>query len=287
MAAKKQALGRSLSSLLSEVTKTSPQENPSNEQLCHLPIEVIQPGSYQPRQNFDKDALQELADSIRAQGIIQPIIVRRILQGKYEIVAGERRWRAAQLAEFSEVPVIIRNIPDEVAIAMALIENIQRENLNPLEEANALQRLLDEFAMTHQEIASAIGKSRAAVTNLLRLHGLNADVKQLLAHGQLEMGHARALLALAGAAQTQAAKIVVAKELTVRETESLVRRMHTQAGKPNASKKYDPNIHHLQTNLSEKLGAIVKIQHGAKGKGKLVIHYHSVAELDGILAHIQ
>ena len=252
-----------------------------------LGIDLIRRGRFQPRRNFDEEKLRELADSITAQGIIQPIVVRPV-NDHYEIIAGERRWRAAQLAGLSEMPVVIRDVDDQAAMAMALIENIQRDDLNPLEEAEALQRLLNEFTLTHQQIAQAVGKSRTTVTNLLRLIELEADAKELLEQGKLEMGHARAILGLKGALQSEAAAKVVRAGLSVRETEKLVRRLQGLEAKPApaAEKIVDPNIRSLEQRLCEKLGAIVKLHSGTKGKGKLVISYNSLEELDGILEHI-
>lgn len=254
----------------------------------YLPVEFIQRGIYQPRRDMDADALQDLADSIKAQGIIQPIVVRPIAGNKYEIIAGERRWRAAQLAGLDQVPVIIRDIPDEAAIAMALIENIQREDLNPIEEAIALQRLQNEFDLTQQEVAEAVGKSRTTVTNLLRLMTLTEDVRVMLERGDLEMGHARALLTLDSKQQSDVARTVVAKGLSVRQTEALVRRLQAEkaGGKPGDT-KVDPDIKKLEEHLAEKVGSPVAIQHTARGKGKLVFTYSSLDELDGILNHIK
>jgi len=246
----------------------------------------LQRGQFQPRKGMDPETLGELAESIKAQGIIQPIIVRPIGEKSFEIIAGERRWRAAQLAGLDEVPALVRDLPDESAIAMSLIENIQREDLNVIEEADALHRLMTEFEMTHQEVAGAVGKSRSAVTNILRLLNLNSDVKILVEHGDLEMGHARALLALPEMEQPSAAKIVASKELSVRETEKLVRKL--LAGETIKSKKtIDPDVRVLQNDLAEKLGAKVVVTHGSKGKGKLVIQYSSLDELEGILSHIK
>jgi ParB family chromosome partitioning protein len=244
-------------------------------------------GKYQPRQDMHTESLNDLADSIRAQGLVQPIVVRPVGNNQYEIIAGERRWRAAQLAELDEVPVVIRDVPDEAAIAMALIENIQREDLNPLEEAIALQRLIDEFDMTHQQAAEAVGRSRAAVSNLLRLQELNDDVKRLLQKGELEMGHARALLGLSGGKQSETAHSVAKRGLSVRETERLVQGMTRDKPKQVAGKQQDPDIRRFQDELSDLLGAKVDIQHGQKGKGKLTIHYNNLDELDGILKHIK
>jgi ParB family chromosome partitioning protein len=233
------------------------------------------------------ESLEELASSIRAQGVMQPIVVRSISSNKYEIVAGERRWRACQLAGLDKIPVIIKQVADEAAIAMALIENIQRENLNPIEEAMALQRLIEEFELTQQEAADAVGKSRTTVTNLLRLMSLNPDVRRLVEHGDLEMGHARALLSLPFEKQVEVARMVTGKELSVRQTEALVRRLQSTKGKKAPSGKLDPDIRHLQDNLAEKLGTQVMIQHTAKGKGKLILKYNSLDQLDGILGHIK
>lgn len=254
--------------------------------LKNIPIDLIQPGKYQPRTDMHEAALLELADSIRKQGVMQPIVLRPISSSRYEIIAGERRWRASQLAELHTIPAIIKVVSDESAIAMSLIENIQRENLNPIEEAMALKRLQDEFQLTQQEVAEAVGKSRATVTNLIRLIGLNPDVRRMLEHGDLEMGHARALLALPDVQQSEAARVVSGKGLSVRQTESLVRRLTAGAGKRKKTTPVDPDIKTLEEDLAQKLGAKVLIQHTAKGKGKLILKYNSVDELDGILAHI-
>lgn len=257
----------------------------SEERFVHMAIEKMRPGRYQPRKEFSPEELRELANSIKSQGIIQPIIVRHMNDG-YEIIAGERRWRAAQMAGLDKVPVIIKDVPDEAAIAMALIENIQRKDLNALEEAGAFQRLIDEFRMTHDEVAHAVGKSRALVTNLLRLQKLHPDVKTQLLHGHLEMGHARALLALEVDQQCEVANIVIARGLSVRQTEELVRKVGEKNDEGKKTEKLDPDISRLQSSLSEKLGAKVSIQHQNSGKGKLSIHYNSVDELEGILVHI-
>lgn len=283
---KKNGLGALLSSSNLTVAQTVSSDDKETSKLNQLPIEKIVRGKYQPRKHMDSAALQELAESIKAQGIIQPIVVRKVKQGDYEIIAGERRWRAAQLAGLDKVPVVIKEVPDEAAIAMALIENIQREDLNPVEEAVALQRLLDEFGLTHQQAAEAVGKSRTTVTNFLRLLALNEDVKVLLAHGKLEMGHAKVLLALTGNLQSQIAKMVSLKGLTVRETEQLVKQTQNPAPKEN-KKPVDPDIRRLENELSDKLAAKTKLQHQPNGKGKLVIQYNSLDELEGILEHIQ
>src|SRR5687767_11985812 len=280
---KKPRLGRGLDALLG-----SYDSGHEKEELKQLPIDLLQRGKYQPRTHMDKTALEELAASIKAQGVVQPIVVRPITNGNYEIVAGERRWRAAQLAGLETIPAVVRKIPDEAAVAIALIENIQRENLNPVEEANALQRLIDEFSMTHQRIAEAVGRSRAAVTNLLRLLTLQSDVRELLENGKMDMGHARALLALEGAQQSKTARQVVERRLSVRETETLVRRLLEKPAARKGGKSHaNPDVRSLQQKLSDKLGAKVRISHSKKGKGKLVIEFDSLDVLDGILSRIR
>lgn len=284
---KKRGLGKSLDALLvGSATATEDPMQTAPEHLCQLPIELIQRGKYQPRRGMDPDALEDLASSIRAQGVIQPIVVRRIENGQFEIVAGERRWRAAQLAGLYEIPALIKEIPDEAAVAIALIENIQRENLNAIEEAMALQRLIDEFSMTHQQVAESVGKSRATVTNLLRLLSLIDEVKTMLEHGDLEMGHARALLVLPEAQQIEAAQVIVNKGLSVRETEELVRRMQLPM-LPDMPKSIDPDIRRLQDDLAERLRLSVTIQSNPKGKGKVIIRYSDLSELDAILGYFQ
>lgn len=265
--------------------KTAESIVPKGE-LQKLPIELLQPGQYQPRKIMTDDALEELASSIKAQGVIQPIVVRSVGEKKYEIIAGERRWRASQLAQLDEVPCLIKDIPDEAAIAMALIENIQREDLNAMEEATALQRLMQEFSLTHQQTADAVGKSRTTVTNLLRLLTLTEPCRVMLERGDLEMGHARALLSLTSDDQTLVARSVVAKGLTVRETEKLVRKHLSPVKTTTSNTKADPHIEQLERSISDKLGAPIAIQHGAKGKGKISIQYNSLDELDGILRHM-
>lgn len=265
--------------------KTAESIVPKGE-LQKLPIELLQPGQYQPRKIMTDDALEELASSIKAQGVIQPIVVRSVGEKKYEIIAGERRWRASQLAQLDEVPCLIKDIPDEAAIAMALIENIQREDLNAMEEATALQRLMQEFSLTHQQTADAVGKSRTTVTNLLRLLTLTEPCRVMLERGDLEMGHARALLSLTSDDQTLVARSVVAKGLTVRETEKLVRKHLSPVKAKTNDTKVDPHIEQLERSISDKLGAPIAIQHGAKGKGKISIQYNSLDELDGILRHM-
>jgi ParB family chromosome partitioning protein len=262
----------------------------SNDELRKLPVDVLQPGRYQPRQVMEPEALEELAASIRVQGVIQPIIVRPISDRKYEIIAGERRWRAAQLAGLTEIPAVVRNFNDETASAVALIENVQREDLNPLEQAIAYHRLTEEFGLTHKEVANFVGKSRDAISNLLRLLQLHSEVKRYLENGDLEMGHARALLSLEGHQQLEAAREVVAKNLSARETENLVRRLQKGISAKNKSAEtatMDRNIQYLENSLAEKLGAKVSILHQAKGNGKLQIDYTTLEELEGILEHIQ
>lgn len=290
MSAKKRHLGRGLDALLGAAAQqptTGAPPDAADKTLRELAVDLIQRGKYQPRKDMDQESLQELADSIRAQGVMQPIVVRPVSDRRFEIIAGERRWRATQLAGLDTIPAVIRDVPDEAAIAMSLIENIQREDLNPIEEAVALQRLQQEFELTQQEVAAAVGKSRSTVTNLLRLMTLQEDVRRLVEHGDLEMGHARALLALEGGDQSHAAAQVVGKGMSVRQTEALVRNILSAKDKPAESKAIDPNIRHLQDDLSQRLGAKVQIQHSAKGKGRLVLSYNSLDELDGILAHIK
>ena len=255
--------------------------------LQHLPLVQLQRGRYQPRRDMNPTALQELAESIKAQGIMQPIVVRVLGDDRYEIIAGERRWRAAQMAGLDTIPAIIREINDDTAIAMALIENIQREDLNPMEQATAMHSFVEQFAFTHQQIAEAVGKARATVTNLLRLMSLPREVKTLLEHGDLEMGHARALLSLPEPQQIDSARLIVAKGLSVRQAEALVRSLLAANDKPVDDKKVDPNVAQLQQRLADTLGAAVQIDYNKKGQGRLVIRYNSFEELDGILAHIQ
>ena len=282
---KKPVLGRNLSSMLSQTTLR--QVNKENrDELRNLPLDVIQPGRYQPRSVFDGEKLAELADSIRAQGVVQPVVVRPVGDNRYELIAGERRWRAAQLAEIDDIPAVVRDVPDEVSVAMALIENIQREDLNPLEEATALRRLIDDFQMTHQEAADAVGRSRAAVSNLLRLLELMQEVKDMIDMRLVEMGHARALLSLDDELQVQAAREVVRKRLSVRDTENLVRRLK-QSAKKKGQRRVDPDILSLQNRIGEALGTRVRIQHQASGKGKLVIIFNNSDEFEGILERLK
>ena len=320
MATKRPSLGRGLEALLGSVTP-APAPTPAtavdahgtssapvpapvtaalrDEELARIPVDLLQRGRYQPRLDMRPESLQELADSIRAQGVVQPIVVRPLVAQKageairYEIIAGERRWRAAQMAGLHDIPAVVRIVPDEAAVAMSLIENIQRENLNPLEEARALDRLIREFGITHQQAADAVGRSRAAVSNLLRLLELTDEVKTLVEQRQLEMGHARALLGLSQARQQSEVGALVAKKgLSVRETEALVKRMLAHGDKANRKDdaddpRPDPNVTRLEQDLADKLGARVSLQHARTGKGKLVIAYNSLDELDGILAHIK
>jgi ParB family chromosome partitioning protein len=305
MTVKKPALGRGLAELspLFARRSASPEAaeaagaatQPAGDRIANLPLDLLQRGKYQPRTDMRPESLQELADSIKAQGLVQPILVRPLPgrnpgeSQRYEIIAGERRWRAAQMAGLVEISVVIRDVPDEATLAMALIENIQREDLNPLEEARALSRLIEEFGLTHQAAAEAVGRSRAAVSNLLRLMELADEVKELLEQRRIEMGHARALLSLtARRQQIEVAGLVARKSLSVRDTESLVRRLLSppKAGSaPQTSP--DPDIRRLELELADKLGAKVAFQHNATGKGKLVVSYNSLDELEGILAHIQ
>ena len=303
MATKRPSLGRGLEALLGPSAATEEKGSGSettavrpDEELAKIPVDLLQRGRYQPRLDMRPETLQELADSIHAQGVVQPLVVRPLATQRageplrYEIIAGERRWRAAQMAGLQEVPAVIRSVTDEAAVAMSLIENIQREDLNPLEEARALDRLIREFEMTHQTAADAVGRSRAAVSNLLRLLELGDEVKQLVERRQIEMGHARALLGLeASRQQAEVASLVVKKGLSVRETEALVRRIVSgpkQTTRREESRS-DPNIRNLESSLADKLGAKVQLRHSRAGKGTLVISYNSLDELDGILTHFQ
>jgi len=291
MTVKKRGLGKGLDALLSHSNAASRKsdikqaEITIDNELIHLDLDLLQPGKYQPRKDMSPEALEELAESIRSQGIIQPIVVRKVSEFKFEIIAGERRWRAAQLAKLDKVPCLVKQVADDAAVAIALIENIQREDLNAMEEAIALQRLLTEFELTHQQVADAVGKSRASVSNLLRLNSLNEPVKRLLEYGDIDMGHARALLAIEGDEQTNLARLVVSKEMTVRETERLVNKALNPLKTPETPTK-DHDVSRLEQQLIEKLGAKVAINHGTKGKGKIVINYQNLAELDGILNKI-
>ena len=291
---RKRGLGRGLDALLgpAATAPATPEAQvlpaqPVDGQLRQLPVDLIQRGRYQPRLNLDEAALQELAASIRAQGVVQPVVVRAIGDGKrFELIAGERRWRAAQLAGLGEIPAVVRIIADREVMAVALIENIQREQLNPIEEALALQRLIAEFEMTHQALSEAVGRSRAAVSNLLRLLELGAQARELLQSGAIEMGHARALLGVSGDAQSVLAQRVAREGLSVRATEQLVRAALVPEKRKEPTPRKDPNVQQLETELAEKLGAPVAIEMGRKGAGRLVITYASLDELDGILAHL-
>ncbi|HHQ4588410.1 TPA: ParB/RepB/Spo0J family partition protein [Aeromonas veronii] len=296
MTPKKRGLGKGLDALLSTSTaarqkqvmsdqRTEEAMAPTNQgELRKLPVEWLQSGKYQPRKDMSQDALEELANSIRAQGVIQPIVVRPLGEQSFEIIAGERRWRASQLARLEVVPCIVKDVPDEAAVAIALIENIQREDLNAIEEAVALQRLLTEFELTHQQVAEAVGKSRTTVTNLLRLNQLNDDVKRFVEHGDLDMGHARALLALSGQAQSELAKLVAQKGLTVRDTEKLVQKA-LEPAKARGEPARDPQIGYLERQLAEKIGNKVQLQPGKRDSGKLVISYENLSDLDRILGY--
>lgn len=292
MAAKKRGLGlgRGLDALLGgndDHDQSGSSAPASQEELRSLAVTLIRAGKYQPRRRFDEDLLQELAESIKAQGVIEPIIVRNVAGGRFELIAGERRWRACQLAGLSEIPALVRDIDDRAAIAIALIENIQREDLSPLEEAQSLARLIAEFKLTHQQAADAVGRSRAAVSNLLRLLDLPDEIRELLDQGRIEMGHARALLTLPQARAIALARKAADDEWTVRELEEAVRNAtELPKGKP-AKPKRDGDIVALESELAEKLGARVAINHGRGGRGKIVINYHSLDELDGILGRIR
>jgi len=285
MSAKKRGLGRGLDALIGSVSDTNVE---AEGELRTLAIHQIHPGKYQPRQAMNADRLEELAASIRAQGLIQPIVVRKIASGKFEIIAGERRWRAAKLAELHEIPALVRAVEDQAVVAMALIENIQREELTPLEEAQALQRLIDEFDLTHQQVADAVGRSRAAVSNLLRLMELPNDIKKWLEQRQLEMGHARALLTLPANQATNLARQTIEQSWSVRDLEEAVRRAQS-ASIPAIKRQLpeDPNILALERELSEKLATRVTFRHNRGGQGKIMIQYHSLDELEGILERIR
>mgnify|MGYP001817851194 FL=1 len=291
MAKKKTGLGRGLSALLANSDVDAMIEPKSDDELRVIDVDLIERGPWQPREHFDEEALQELADSIATQGVVQPIVVRQktSVDGheRFEIVAGERRWRASQKAGLSQVPAVIKTFDDQTAAAVSLIENIQRENLNPLEESTALKRLIDEFDMTHQQVADSVARSRASVSNLLRLQELNPDVKALLAMRDIDMGHARALLAIEGMQQSSVAKEVAKKGLSVRETEALIRKLANPVKKSKASTKKDPDIVKLEDRLTESLGAQVKIKQKANGKGSLEISYSNLDVLDGILKKIE
>ena len=288
MNAKKRGLGKGLDALLGEVSGANLTSSPENSSLTMLSIDLIERGSFQPRRDFDQDALQSLASSIKSQGLVQPILVRSLAnKDSYEIVAGERRWRAAQIAGLHDIPVIIKDVSDNEAMCLALIENIQREDLNPLEEAGALERLINEFEMTHDAVADAVGRSRPAVSNLLRLLELDDSVKKMLETGKLDMGHARALLSLSPDKQLESATKIVKQGLSVRATENLVKQLldgNQHSRTKNDAK--DSNITKLENDLSERLAAKVSITHQSSGKGKLQISYNSLDELEGILKRL-
>jgi len=286
MAVKKKGLGRGLTALLGNSDVETMIEPQTDDELRNIDVDLIERGPWQPREHFDEEALQELADSIKQQGVVQPIVVRQKSPNQFEIVAGERRWRASQKAGLSQIPAVIKTFDDQTAAAVSLIENIQRENLNPLEESTALKRLIDEFDMTHQQVADTVARSRATVSNLLRLQDLNPDVKTLLAMRDIEMGHARALLAIDGGEQSAVAKDVARKGLSVRETEALIRKISAPTKKSKTSRK-DPDIVRLEERLTECLGAQVHIKQKGNGKGSLEITYTSLDVLDGILKKIE
>nr|BAL53176.1 chromosome partitioning protein Spo0J [uncultured Gammaproteobacteria bacterium]BAL54460.1 chromosome partitioning protein Spo0J [uncultured Gammaproteobacteria bacterium] len=281
MAVKKRGLGRGLDALLGDAVFANPESSPQT-----LPLDRIEPSRFQPRKTIDLERLQELAESIKTHGLVQPIVVRPNANDRYELIAGERRWRAARLAGLSEVPVVVRKLDDRAALALALIENIQREDLNPVEQAEAMQRLAEEFAMTHQQLAEAIGKSRATVTNLLRLLELHPEVKKLLAEGRIEMGHARALLGLARDQQIETAQKVANGKLTVRATEQLVKRLQSGVASSGFA-RVDPDVKRLQDELIARWGIRVTIRHSKQGKGQLIIHYSDLEELEGFLERLR
>ena len=276
---KQKGLGRGLDALLG-------REEPAKDALTTLAVREIRPGKYQPRTRMDQEALAELAASIKSQGLIQPVLVRPVGQGAYELIAGERRWRAAQMAGLDRVPALVREVADEAALAMALIENIQREDLNAMEEAAGLQRLVQEFKMTHQQAADAVGRSRSAASNLLRLLNLTKPVQAMVMEGVLEMGHARALLGLDGPRQVEAANRTAARGLSVRQTEALAQQLSMSESRPNRRKKVDRDIARLEEETAEKLGTTVEIKAGSKGSGKLVLHYSSLEHLDDLIAKL-
>jgi len=289
MAAKKRGLGRGLDALLGGDGAGSPSVIDQEGELRALPIQQIQPGKYQPRRHWNDEALDELAASIKAQGLIQPVVVRALGKDRYELIAGERRWRAAQRAQMGEIPALVKDVPEVAVPAMALIENIQRQDLTPLEEADALKRLIEDFELTHQQAADAVGRSRAAVSNLLRLTDLPAAIKKLLDEGKLEMGHARCLLTLDEAVAVPLARQASTLGWTVRELEDAARRAQSAPkGKARAAAgARDPNIDALERELAERFATRVELAQGRGGRGKLVIHYHSHDELDGILGKLR
>ena len=275
-------LGRGLDALLGP----GPENGARGGEGREIPVDLIGRSPYQPRRRIEPEALDELTRSIRAHGVLQPVVVRPAGEGRYELVAGERRWRAAQAAGLESIPSVVREVSDEVALSIAIIENIQREDLNPLEEAQGVARLVEEFGMTHREVAEAVGRSRPAVSNLLRLLELNEDVRARLEAGEIEMGHARALLALAGGTQSEAARLVAERGLSVRQTEVLVRRIRDREDDEPGEPPRDPDLHRLEARLGDAIGTEVRIRHGRQGSGRLVIRYHSLDELDGILVRL-
>jgi ParB family chromosome partitioning protein len=281
MTIKKRGLGRGLDALLGDAVFAEPNFPPQT-----LPVDRIEPSRFQPRKAIDLERLQELANSIKAHGVVQPVVVRPDGNDRYELVAGERRWRAARLAGLTEIPVIVRTLDDRTALALALIENIQREDLNPLEQAEAMHRLVEEFAMTHQQLAEAVGKSRTTITNLLRLLELHPEVKKLLAEGRIEMGHARALLGLAAEKQVEIALRVADGRLTVRATEQLVKNLQSGVIPPSSS-EIDPDVKRLQDELSALLGTRVTIRHSKRGKGQLIVSYDDLDQLEGLLEKLR
>ncbi len=285
MNAKKNRLGRGLDALLGETGASVGNAEP--DRLQQIPVELLQRGQFQPRRQMDQEALDELASSIAKQGVLQPIVARKLASGDYEIIAGERRWRASQQAGLDRVPVVVRVLSDEDAMVIGLIENLQREDLNPIEEARGMQRLIEEFTMTHQQVADSVSRSRAAVSNLLRLLSLQVEVSSLLEQGQLDMGHARALLSLDEAMQHKAAQKIIKSGMSVRQAEQLVRRLQEEQANPVSKiKEKDPDVRHLEESLSEKLGTHVEIKVGSRGKGKLIIDFHGNDVLQGILEKI-
>jgi ParB family chromosome partitioning protein len=282
--AKMKGLGRGLDALLGSEEPAAARA--AGDQQAELKVDLLQPGKYQPRTRMDEAALKELADSIRMQGVMQPILVRPVGGGRYEIIAGERRWRAARMAGLSDVPALVREVPDNAALAMALIENIQREDLNPLEEANGIQRLVTEFNITHDKAAEMVGRSRSAVSNLLRLLALSEPVRDLLHQGKLDMGHARALLALTGMQQIETARLIAGRGMSVRETEKLIGRLLRGTPAKKSRKTSDRDVLRLQEELAQKLGTKVEIKAGNKGRGVVVIQYSNLDQLDAILARI-
>ena len=294
MTNKRQSLGKGLDALMGDygsddsvALSSEGTELAQDHQILDIPVEFLQRGKYQPRRELDRDTLDELALSIAAQGVMQPIIIRPVSRDRYEIIAGERRWRATQQVGLPTIPAIVRDIDDKTAIAMALIENIQRENLNPMEESWALVRLQNEFNLTQQQVADSVGKSRSAITNLMRLTNLEPRVQELLERRDLDLGHAKCLLALQSKTQIEAAYLVLDGRLSVRQTEVLVKRLKSAGEEKPITQVEQPDIDRLQRQLSERLGAAVSIKHSSNGRGRLIVSYNSVDELEGILAHVK